>query len=557
MDELRLAHAAAAGDGQAFARLYDAYEQRIFTFCLRLVGSRDDAADATQEAFLKVLQRLPSLQGRDLNFGAYLFTAARNASYDVIGRRRKADPVDLIPAGARPVVGDDLGFLDEDPERSALLAAQQAAIADANARLPERQREVLVLRELEELSYDEIGEIMGLNRNAVAQLISRARIRLRDELRGTTLSAFTAASPACERALPLLAMRGDGQLRSGDDAAWLDDHLEECATCRVAIEAMDEAGMSYRAWVPVPVAAVLWRTTVARAAELTGSDWSDVLNGGRPSSGSGGLAGLPGAAALPDADAAAGASRDGSARPSGNDPSLEAAPGRRVPRRRAVVALTLLLLLLVPALGVAVLGDAEDDPAVAAASNEPAPSTLGQLPTPAPVVAAGSDVLVAAVPAGRAGRSPRRGVRRAGGAPVAAVPVAMPLLGLGAPASPAPTPASRPAAPRPVAPARRQPTRQAASRRPSTKVTGTGSRPGAPPPTASRPTAPVVAQPDPTPPPEPRPEPRPEPQPQPQPQPEPQPTQTTPPAATQPTQTTPPAQTTPTQCSPRDPRCKP
>ena len=81
LDEARLARAAAAGDGQAFAALYDEYEGRIYNFCLRLVGGPEDAADATQDAFLKVLQRLPNIPpDRELNFGAYLFTAARNAS---------------------------------------------------------------------------------------------------------------------------------------------------------------------------------------------------------------------------------------------------------------------------------------------------------------------------------------------------------------------------------------------------------------------------------------------------------------------------------------------
>src|SRR5215207_6388787 len=93
-EEAMLARQAAAGDGTAFATLYDRYESRIHNFCQRLLGSPDDAADATQDAFLKVLQRLPKLESRKLNFSAYLFTAARNASYDMIGKRKKAQPVD-------------------------------------------------------------------------------------------------------------------------------------------------------------------------------------------------------------------------------------------------------------------------------------------------------------------------------------------------------------------------------------------------------------------------------------------------------------------------------
>jgi RNA polymerase sigma-70 factor (ECF subfamily) len=272
-DEARLAHAAAAGDGAAFATLYDRYEGRIFNFCNRLLGSRDDAADATQDAFLKVLQRLPKLAGRELNFSAYLFTAARNASYDMIGKRKRAEPTDEVP---EPSGDREPGDLHADPERATMLASLQDDVREANGRLPARQREVLALRELEELSYDEIAEIMDMNRNSVAQLISRARISLRDELRGTALASIAATSPDCERALPLIAMRRDRQLKDPEDRAWLAEHLETCETCRVAQEAMQEAGISYRAWLPILPAAWLWHATAARAAELVGADWSDI-----------------------------------------------------------------------------------------------------------------------------------------------------------------------------------------------------------------------------------------------------------------------------------------
>src|SRR5256885_891432 len=240
-EEARLAHAAAAGDGAAFATLYDRYEGRIFNFCHRLLGSRDDAADATQDAFLKVLQRLPKLEGRELNFSAYLFTAARNASYDMIGKRKRVEPTDDVP---EPGGGREPGDLYVDPERAAMVTSLQDDVREANERLPERQREVLALRELEELSYDEIAGIMDMNRNSVAQLISRARINLRDELRGTALASVAASSPDCERALPLIAMRQDRQLEDPDDRAWLAEHLGACETCRVAAEAVQEAGVA-------------------------------------------------------------------------------------------------------------------------------------------------------------------------------------------------------------------------------------------------------------------------------------------------------------------------
>jgi RNA polymerase sigma factor (sigma-70 family) len=104
-DEARLAQRAAQGDGDAFATLYTRYEKRAYNLCLRILGSEDDAADATQEAFVRVLRRLPKLEGRELAFGSYLFTSARHACYDLIERRKRAEPSDEITEGAVPVAG--------------------------------------------------------------------------------------------------------------------------------------------------------------------------------------------------------------------------------------------------------------------------------------------------------------------------------------------------------------------------------------------------------------------------------------------------------------------
>jgi RNA polymerase sigma factor (sigma-70 family) len=282
VEEARLARAAAGGDGDAFATLYERYEQRAFNLAYRIAGSEHDAAEATQEAFVNVLRRLPRLDDRELAFGSYLFTATRNACYDVLESRRRTQPSEAIPESATPLGAGAGGAPDppdpeDDPDRKLLLESQQEEIRAANLKLPERQREALALRELEQLSYDEIAAIMEMNRNSVAQLISRARINLRDELRGTALAAMAGASAECERVLPLIAMRDDGQLDAeSTDGAWLAQHLGGCERCRLGVEAMQEAGVSYRAWAPIAAAPWLFRETMARAAEATGSDWSEV-----------------------------------------------------------------------------------------------------------------------------------------------------------------------------------------------------------------------------------------------------------------------------------------
>ena len=262
LQDEELARRAAAGDHASFAELYDRHERSAYNLCYRITGSADDAADATQETFLKVLERLPSLRDRELNFAAYVMTAARNASYDAIERRKRATPTSEFPEVAS---ADD----HEAPERAALRGAHQEQIRLANESLPERQREVLALRELEDLSYGEVAQIMGMNQNAVAQLISRARINLRDGLRQTALGSVASASPDCDRALPLLAKHQDGLLED----AWLVEHLMACGACRVRLEAMEEAAVAYRQWLLL-VPALWLREDTAAAAERVNGGWN-------------------------------------------------------------------------------------------------------------------------------------------------------------------------------------------------------------------------------------------------------------------------------------------
>lgn len=320
-----LARAAAGGDGEAFARLYETYESRIYNYCLRLLGRQHDAEDATQEAFVKVMKRLPKVEGSRFEFGPYLFTAARNTSYDMIEKRKKTEPVE---AAAENIEGDifrERAEVGSDPVRTALAGAQAESVRAANSRLPVRQREVLALREVEGMSYDEIAETMEMNSNAVAQLISRARIRLRNAVRLDVASAIPTSSAECEEALPLMAMRQDKELKIPEQRIWLESHLTGCESCRLADEEMAEAGVSYRAWTPVLPAAYLFNRTLAKAAESLGQDWSGVE------------------------------------RPRGSSPAAEGPPGRTEggPGFRAMLVTgAVVLALVVPAVLASRLGDA-------------------------------------------------------------------------------------------------------------------------------------------------------------------------------------------------------
>jgi RNA polymerase sigma factor (sigma-70 family) len=421
-EDSALARRAAAGDGDAFAELYERHEGRAFNLCYRILGSRDDAADATQEAFVGVLRRLPGLADRDLVFGSYLLTSARNACYDLIERHKRTQPSDEIPESATPMgggvggggVGFDPGDPEDDPERNVLLEARTEEVRIANLTLPERQREVLALRELEELSYDEIAELMDMNRNSVAQLISRARINLRDALRGTALASIAASSPDCERALPLIALEQDGQLdEDSNDAGWLEEHLMHCHTCRLGRDAMQEAGVSYRAWAPIAAGPLLFRETMAQAAEHVGADWSETIARGEARRGVGTAA----------AGGAAGAGAGSS--------SARAAILRHRRRDLTLIGLLTCVLMLVVLVGAA----SDDDPVesvVPAAGEEHAVAAEEE-----PVA-----VSDAAKKKARKGRRDRRpsAAQAADPAPVPVAPVV--------PAAPATEPAPEPEAKR-------------------------------------------------------------------------------------------------------------
>ncbi len=127
------------------------------------------------------------------------------------------------------------------------LAANVAReLQTALAELPERQREVLALRELLRLSHRQIAQVMGVDAAAVAPLIARSRLRLRAERRG--LSAERPTCPERDRALRVLVRRQDSEPLSAADDTWVIDHIAACAECGRAHAAMVEASACYRAW---------------------------------------------------------------------------------------------------------------------------------------------------------------------------------------------------------------------------------------------------------------------------------------------------------------------
>jgi RNA polymerase sigma-70 factor (ECF subfamily) len=209
----------------------------------RLAGNPHDADDLVQETFVRALPRLDRLDPETTDVAPYLFTTLHNLFLKSVERGRRAEPVADVPEPSVPAP------IEDDPERSTLLHNQQEDVRLANARLAPRQRLVLALRELEDRSYAEIGTVVGLNENAVAQLISRARESLRTELRLAEVDP-SSLPEECRKFLPLLSRHLDGHLGGAELEKTL-AHLESCERCQDALVSMREAQRRYRTLLPI------------------------------------------------------------------------------------------------------------------------------------------------------------------------------------------------------------------------------------------------------------------------------------------------------------------
>jgi RNA polymerase sigma factor (sigma-70 family) len=215
------------GSDRAFEELYGRYVARIRSYVLGMVGDHGRSEDVTQEVFIAALRRLRETE-RPVAFKAWIYEIARNACIDDFRRRRRAQEVSLeVPEGTVETV--------EHWQSSA--AAPEVAIENkqrlddlrgAFQGLSEAHHQIMVMRELEGLSYGQIGERMGMSKPVVESTLFRARRRLHseyDELVSGRRCEQVQAMIVSEGERPLLSL-GTRQRRQ------LARHLSHCQPCR-------------------------------------------------------------------------------------------------------------------------------------------------------------------------------------------------------------------------------------------------------------------------------------------------------------------------------------
>jgi RNA polymerase sigma-70 factor (ECF subfamily) len=167
-----------AGDRGAFGELVRRHERRVFNLALRMLGREEDARDATQDAFLSALRKLPGFRG-EAAFTTWIHRIIVNACYDVL-RRRKREP---LPSPVREE-GAEPSAHEPAAEDHGEAAAAAIDVRRALLLVPPEYRAVLVLHDAQDMAYDEVAEVLGIPVGTVKSRLHRGRVALGRALRG-------------------------------------------------------------------------------------------------------------------------------------------------------------------------------------------------------------------------------------------------------------------------------------------------------------------------------------------------------------------------------------
>jgi RNA polymerase sigma-70 factor (ECF subfamily) len=182
-------------DEQAFSEFVLAYEQRVYKLVWRMLGSQAEAEDMTQEVFVQVFRNIHTFRG-DSKLGTWLYRIAVNLTKNrtmYLARRHHHSHTDITDGEPREAYGQAVGLTSGEvprPDLQAMGNQAERAVLTCLSSLDQEYREVLVLRDVECLSYEEVGAITGLAPGTVKSRLHRARALLKKgvcEILGETI----------------------------------------------------------------------------------------------------------------------------------------------------------------------------------------------------------------------------------------------------------------------------------------------------------------------------------------------------------------------------------
>lgn len=176
LDDDQLIERIRSGDEAAFRQLIDKYIDRVHTLVASMLRNRFEVDDVVQDVFFKVYRKLDHFQGRSAFF-TWLYRVAFNTATDHLKRKKRIAETSLDDIAGLDAVAGGASALKELHNKELRIQ-----MADAIASLPEKYRNILVLREYEGCTYDEIAQILQCSKGTVESRLFRARARLRTRL---------------------------------------------------------------------------------------------------------------------------------------------------------------------------------------------------------------------------------------------------------------------------------------------------------------------------------------------------------------------------------------
>jgi RNA polymerase sigma-70 factor (ECF subfamily) len=185
MEDEAVVAAVQRGDHDAFSILVDRYQDRLYTTALRLLGSPSDAADVVQDTFVRAFTHINDIRGATVR--AWLYRVTTNCVRDVQRRQMRKATVSIdVEDNVVDLPDPSLG-----PEQNALSREEVSAIGAAIAELPSEFAEVVIMRDINDLSYDEISQALSCPVGTVKSRLSRGRAQLVSRLRDSSTGLFS------------------------------------------------------------------------------------------------------------------------------------------------------------------------------------------------------------------------------------------------------------------------------------------------------------------------------------------------------------------------------
>jgi RNA polymerase sigma factor (sigma-70 family) len=228
-EDAELVRLAAGGDNAAFAELYERYFDNVYDFLVRMVRNREEAADLAQDTFLRAMNGLGSLS-KGGSFKSWLFTIARNTALNRMERTSRLQPLAQETADGEEVelqVVDTSRF--SDPEQAAQASAYAALVWEAAASLDPRSYAVLDLSVRQNLSSEELAEVLGVKRNNAYVMVNRMKSALEDAI--GSLALMRNGRRECAALDAALSKLQIAEL-TPEARKVVDRHARGCKTCK-------------------------------------------------------------------------------------------------------------------------------------------------------------------------------------------------------------------------------------------------------------------------------------------------------------------------------------